>query len=102
MSNQAQVVVASPTPAQVQVFGPDVPSVVTVTVPGPQGPTGDKARRHDWTGTYDYLGTAPVGTAESAAAWRIVRLTINAAGAVTANQSATNATWTGRAGHTYS
>lgn len=57
--------------------------------------------RHDWSSPYDYLGRAPFGTVEGDAAWIITRLTVSIAGAVTATGTATNVTWTGRAGHTY-
>ena len=58
-------------------------------------------RRHDWAAPYDYLGTAPAGTADGTAGWTITRLTVSTAGVVTATGTATNVTWTGRASHTY-
>lgn len=71
---------------------------------GPQGPAGVDAtvhaRRYEESGNYIYLGTAPTGSAEGAAVWRITRITY-AAGTQTASGVATAATWTGRAGHTY-
>lgn len=100
-SSEATVEIIGTDPVVVEVSVPSVPSVVEVSVPGPQGPAGGLARRHDWAPPYDYLGTAPLGTAESSSAWRITRLTINPAGAVTATGTAVNVTWTGRAGHTY-
>ena len=77
------------------------PSIL-VSATGLQGPSGALSRRHDWTQPYDYLGTAPLGTADNSPAWRITRLTVSPAGAVIATGVATNVTWTGRAGHTYS
>lgn len=82
-------------------------SVITATAVGPQGPQGPQGetalreRRHDWSSPYDYCGLAAVGSAENAAVWTITRLTINSSGDVTAVGTATNVTWTGRAGHTY-
>lgn len=49
-----------------------------------------------------YVGKAPQGTSPSAALWTIIRSTYNAAGVRTAKGTAANATWTGRAGHSYS
>lgn len=77
------------------------PSIL-VSATGLQGPSGALSRRHDWASPYDYLGTALIGTIDSSPAWRITRLTINSAGAVTATGVATDVTWTGRASHTYS
>jgi hypothetical protein len=96
-----QVVIQETAIGVVEVITPTAAAVVEVITAGPQGSSAAKERRHDWTGSYDYLGTAPEGTAESAAAWHIVRLTVNTAGAVTANQSATAVTWTGRTSHSY-
>ena len=48
-----------------------------------------------------YCGTAELGTAEGTAAWFITKLTFTAAGAVSATATASDVTWTGRAGHTY-
>lgn len=71
---------------------------------GPTGPTGADAsvheRRQDHATPYIYAATAPAGTAESASAWTITRMTFTA-GALTATGTASNVTWTGRAGHTY-
>lgn len=58
-------------------------------------------RRHEWTGTYAYCGRAPEGSAESATVWTITRLTISAAGAVTATAYASGVAWTNRASATY-
>ena len=49
-----------------------------------------------------YVGKAPSGSAEAAAAWRIVKSTFTAAGVLLSSAAATNVTWTGRTGHTYS
>jgi hypothetical protein len=85
----------------VSVPSTSVVEAVTVGPQGPQGASGDKERRHDWVSPYDYCGTAPLGSSESASVWRVTRLTINALGDVTATGVATNVTWTGRATHTY-
>ena len=84
----------------VEIDRPAAVDVIEVVHPGPQGQQPE--RRHDWTQPHDYLGTAPLNTADGSPAWRITRLTINSAGAVTATGVATDVTWTGRAGHTYS
>lgn len=57
-------------------------------------------RRYDESGDYQYQGSAPQGSAEGDAVWTIYRLTY-AGGAYVETKSATNVTWTGRAGHTY-
>lgn len=56
----------------------------------------------DDTGTYTYLGNAAPGTATSAAAWRIKRVT-NATGVITHadGDSSFNKTWTARATYSY-
>ena len=66
-----------------------------VTVPGGGGPV---EVRHDNTGTYDYVGQAPAGTADGATGWKITRITLNVSPPVI--KTATG-TWTGRAGLTY-
>jgi hypothetical protein len=48
-----------------------------------------------------YVGKALSGTAESAALWRIVKSTFSSAGVLLTSGTATNVTWTGRTGHTY-
>jgi hypothetical protein len=65
------------------------------------GPTTISQKRHDWTGTYSYVGVAVLGTADSTASWRITRLTVNSAGAVTATGVASNVAWTNRYSATY-
>lgn len=65
------------------------------------GGGGGNARRHEWTGTYDYCGTAAVGAAESASVWTITRIAINSNGSVTTGV-ATGVKWTDRATATYS
>jgi hypothetical protein len=73
---------------------------------GPQGPQGEKgdtgyrARAYEYAGGYHYQGTAPVGSATSAAVWTIHRMTFSAAG-VTANLTATNVAWDNRVSATY-
>lgn len=59
------------------------------------------ARRYEESGDYIYCATAPAGSAEGGAVWRITRITY-ASGVQTATGVATNVTWTGRAGHSYS
>jgi hypothetical protein len=100
-SAQATVQVAAGEPAVVEVTAPATAATIEVSVPGPQGPSRASERRHDWSAPYDYIGTAPLGTADNTAAWRITRLTVSTAGAVTATGTATGVTWTGRSGHTY-
>lgn len=56
---------------------------------------------YDSVNSYQYIGTAAYGTAESDSGWTVVRLTLAADGSVSANVSATGS-WTGRAGLTYS
>jgi hypothetical protein len=48
-----------------------------------------------------YAGTSIDGNDEAAPIWTIVRSLFNAAGVLTGTGTATNVTWTGRAGHTY-
>jgi hypothetical protein len=55
-----------------------------------------KERRHDFSLPHDYLGVAIIGSAESLPVWKITRLTINAAGQVTATGVAVNVSWTNR------
>jgi hypothetical protein len=92
-------------PAVVKVVVPGGPAVVRVATPGPPGPPGPVAlarlRRHDFAAPYSYCGTAPAGSAESAAVWTITRINVASNGATTV-ATATNATWTGRASATYS
>ena len=56
-------------------------------------------RRHETTGTYDYLGFAPTGTAESATSWTLTRLTLSNTG-VSAVMHATDS-WNNRLTATY-
>jgi hypothetical protein len=78
------------------------PAVVQVETPGPQGPVAlARLRRHDFAVPYSYCGTAPAGSAESAAVWTITRINVASNGTTTV-ATATNATWTGRASATYS
>ena len=65
-----------------------------VAVPSP-------ARRHDFASPYDYCGTAPAGSSESAAVWTITRISVASNGTTTTG-TATGASWTGRASATYS
>jgi hypothetical protein len=50
-------------------------------------------RRHDLVLPYDYCGYAPSGSAETAAVWTITRLTMSAAGVVTATDILYNVKW---------
>jgi hypothetical protein len=60
------------------------------------------ARRHDYTGVYSYCGTAAFGSADSAAAWYITRIPINANGTVgVVQRSPINSIWNNRASLTY-
>jgi nitrogen fixation protein len=56
-------------------------------------------RRHETTSSYDYLGYALSGTAESSTGWTITRLTITSAGTTTV-EHATGA-WSNRTSLTY-
>ena len=56
-------------------------------------------RRHETTATYDYLGYAPTGTAESATSWTLTRLTLSNTG-VSAVMHATDS-WNNRVTATY-
>jgi len=59
-------------------------------------------RQHAFAAPYSYCGTAPVDSLTSAEAWTITRLTISAAGAVTATATATDVAWDDYATATYS
>lgn len=60
------------------------------------------SRRSDVTSTYAYCGTAAFGSADSAAAWYITRIPINANGTVgTVQRSPNNSIWNNRASLTY-
>ena len=54
--------------------------------------------RHSNDGTYDYMGTAPNGTAEGSSGWAVTRITLTSPPVVMTGTG----TWTGRAGLTYS
>lgn len=82
---------------------PTEPRVVTRTgLPGPAGRPGPNlARRYDpGAGIYAYIGLAVAGADDGAAVWTVRRLEY-AAGVYVATLSATEVTWTGRAGHDY-
>jgi hypothetical protein len=59
-------------------------------------------RRHDWTGTYAYCGTAPDGSAESDEVWDISRIEISGSGSVIDTTYASNVAWTDRTTASYS
>lgn len=48
-----------------------------------------------------YVGKAPTGSAESAAAWTITRFQFSAAGVQTSSSTLSAVTWTGRTSHPY-
>ena len=56
-------------------------------------------RRHETSGTYDYLGYALTGTAESTATWSLTRLTLSSSG-ISAVMHATDS-WNNRTTATY-
>jgi hypothetical protein len=90
-------------PAVVRITVPSGPAVARVATPGPPGPLGlPQQRRHDWVAPYSYCGVAAAGVAESAAGWKVTRLTISTTGVVSATGLANPVTWTGRLGHSYS
>jgi hypothetical protein len=59
-------------------------------------------RQHVFAAPYSYCGTAPVDSLTSAEVWTITRLTISAAGAVSATATATDVAWDDYATATYS
>lgn len=61
------------------------------------GGTGSQEVRHDNTGTYDYMGVAPSGTADSASGWTVTRITLTSPPVTGVASGA----WTGRAGLVY-
>ena len=63
--------------------------------------SGALSSRHDFASPYDYCGTAPAGSAESATVWTITRIAVASNGTTTTGM-ATGASWTGRASATYS
>lgn len=64
------------------------------------GGSGRGEVRHAHTTTFDYLGTAPAGTAETTPDWRISRLVTAASGAVTVTVCA-DGVWTNRESEVY-
>ena len=85
-----------------------------VTITDPQ--VGDKLIREatEWVNYADpeslidaetagviYVGTAPAGTAQTAASWTITRSTFSAAGIRTSRGTASGVSWTDRTSHTY-
>lgn len=84
--------------------------VIEVVTAGPQGPPGEEevpySKRVDFVGdTIIYRGEAEPGTPESAAAWRVRRLTLGPGDDVTeewaGGSAAFDKAWTGRAGFAY-
>ena len=59
-----------------------------------------RAVRHDTSNGYDYTGTAPAGTAESAPSWTITRITLTATPPL--SEVATGAAWADRVTEVYS
>ena len=59
-------------------------------------------RRHDWTGTYSYCGTAPDGSAESDTVWDIARIEIDGDGGIVGTTYATGVAWDDRTTASYS
>ena len=98
-----QVVITEVRQGLVEVAVPSSPRVVEVVTAGPQAGVriGRVLTDATTSGTL-YVGTAPLGSAESAAVWTITRSTFSAAGIRTSRGTATGATWTGRTSHTYS
>lgn len=66
---------------------------------GPAGPTGADAlnyeRRSDFSDPFLYCGSAPLGSTESGATWKITRITISSSGE-TISEQANNVAWTNR------
>lgn len=97
------------TTASEVVVGEENTTYIQVTTEGPAGPRGPagadaplKTVKVDAsTAGTQYVGKALLGTAESAALWRIVKSTFSSAGVLLTSGTATNVTWTGRTGHTY-
>lgn len=89
-------------PAVVRVTVPGGPAVARVATPGPPGPLriGGVLIDAATAGTV-YVGTAPLGTAESDAEWLITCSQFNTAGVRTSKGQAADVTWADRATHTY-
>jgi hypothetical protein len=62
----------------------------------------ERIRRFDGSGNTSYIGTAPIGSAESDAVWKIKRTIINTDGGVLSSLTANNVSWTSRITATYS
>ena len=83
--------------------------LVGVGTPGPGGPSDARSRRYDEVqdgeNTVFYIGTAPIGSLDSAAVWTIERSTINGAGDVLINEATAvdspAATWDDRLTEVY-
>lgn len=73
-----------------------------VATPDPAGHPHEVRIDTTTTSNTIYAGTAVNGSTEAAAVWKITRSTYNPAGQRTSKGVATDVTWTGRAGHTYS
>ena len=99
-----QVVITETAINVLEVTASAAPAVVQVVTDGPQGAASLAAevRIDAATAGTVYVGKAANGAAEASAIWTITRSTYNAAGVRTAKGTATNVTWTGRAGHSYS
>jgi hypothetical protein len=59
-----------------------------------------KIKRHDFTSSYSYCGTAPSGSLEASSVWNIERILVAENGTTTVT-TATNVAWTDRYTATY-
>jgi hypothetical protein len=75
---------------------------ITATKSYLDGLGGGGERRHDFASGFSYCGVAPSGSTDDASVWTITRLTISAAGAVTATETASGVAWDDRLTETYS
>lgn len=102
--NQVEVAIIQATQAVVDIFGPDMPSIIEISVAGPQGPaTLPRSIRidADIPGII-YEGIAQNNASELEEVWSITRTAYNSTGLRQAQGTAHGVTWTGRTGHTYS
>lgn len=77
-------------------FSGDGSALTNLPIPPPS------IRRHDFTGSYSYCGTANSGSAESDPAWDITRIEFQPSGTGSISLYAYDVTWTGRYTHIYS
>lgn len=75
----------------------------TLTVPDASGTIKlSEEVRSDFATDTAYIGTAPIGSAESANVWTIYKIVIDSGGNITSTTTATNVAWDDRLTATYS